>query len=196
MGKLRVGFDIDGVLANFSYAFTKLGSDLLHLPIFPGPAYQDDYSFGYVREDHDVLWQHIHEHPEFWKDIPPLATTEEFDRIEQLCRACDVYFVTSRPGGAVVDNISANWLEEYLGKDAPFTLMSCGSTPAKKIVLNNLKLRWHIDDHPDLVGYNGVLVIAYPYNFKGPDFDPRYVPDLNTYLGMVENLIALAEEAR
>ena len=194
--KPRIGFDIDGVLANFSYAFTKLGSDMLHLPIFPGPAFQDDYSFGYDREDHNILWEHIHAHPEFWKNIPPLATSEEFERIEQLCHACEVYFVTSRPGGAAVDCISAEWLESYLGKEAPFTLISCGSTPAKKIVLKNLKLRWHIDDHPDLVGYPDVLVITYPYNFKGPYFDPRYVPNLSTYLGMVENLVGRAEEAR
>ena len=194
--KPRIGFDIDGVLANFTYAFTKLGSDMLHLPIFSGPAFQDDYSFGYDREDHNILWEYIHAHPEFWKGIPPLATSEEFERIEQLCHVCEVYFVTSRPDGAAVDCISAEWLESYLGKEAPFTLISCGSTPAKKIVLKNLKLRWHIDDHPDLVGYPGVLVIAYPYNFKGPDFDSRYVPNLSTYLGMVENLVGRAEEAR
>jgi len=41
-----------------------------------------------------------------------------------------------------------------------------------------------------------VLTIAYPYNFKGPDFDSRYVPNLSTYLGMVENLVGRAEEAR
>jgi len=192
-----ISFDIDGVLANFTYSFTKLGSDLLHLPIFPNHACADEYGFGYSREDHNVLWEHINARPEFWRDIPSLATTEELERIELLCHTCDVYFITSRPGGAEVDAITAAWLVAYLGKNAPFTLVSCGSTEAKKIVLKNLKPRWHIDDHPDLVGHGNVLVIAYPYNRKDGD-GFRYVPDLRTYLDIVESLVgdAVGEEAK
>lgn len=113
----RVMFDLDGVLVNFGLHFRRLLQRLHNLPDLPPEAQAwDDFihgkGIGLCKSQIDEAWQYIADSGAWWQHAPPLATPDEFARINQLCRRIydyEVYFVTARPGRAVKDQ-TESWL--------------------------------------------------------------------------------------
>jgi len=192
--KLRIGFDLDGVLANFTVAFTTLASGMFGTPVYPDCRCVDVYSFGLTDEEMDTLWEYVNAHPEFWLHLPPLVTPQEAERIRDLARCADVFFLTTRPEPGVrgaVTAATADWLCAHIGLEDPLQVESrlvvSGSALEKTKDIVALKLHLHIDDHPDLVGEPRVMTLRYPSN--DGDAAANYVNSLAEYLTIVETLV-------
>lgn len=105
--------DVDGVLAEFIGSFTKkaheLGSGVL--PYLT--KHQEQWDFNNMpRQVVRATWDWVAANKgEFWGNLAPAATAEEFARIEEMDRAhskYEVYFVTSRMDGGKF------WTEHWL----------------------------------------------------------------------------------
>lgn len=188
--RLKLGFDIDGVIANFHLHFTRLASDLFHLPIYPSPRFVPDYDFGYSREQMQGVWSVIGQDPDWWLGIPVLAGEDELKAIAGLGESHDVVFITARPGGTRVCWATEEWLRAAMPDGAQWQLSLCGNMDSKKKMLAEGDVFQHVDDHPDLVGLPNVTILAYPYNWSGVWPDNRFAADLSHYLASLAICIA------
>jgi hypothetical protein len=193
--KLRIGFDLDGVLANFTVAFTTLAHKLFNTPVYPDCRCVDLYSSGLSSGEYERLWEYVNSHPEFWRHLPPLVTPQEAERIRELAGRADVWFLTTRPDPSrgPVTAATADWLCAHIWRiqDDPRQveerLVVLKSVGGKPLAIAQLGLYLHIDDHPDLIGEPQVMTLRYPYNDGNPN--GNYVDSLAEYLTIVETLV-------
>jgi hypothetical protein len=142
---LRVGFDLDGVVADFPRAFLEtaakvLGGSAIQRPISPMPDF-DAMSAG----DAKRVWSVITETPNWWLGLAPYEP-DQIARLYQLARRYrwEVSFLTSRlpSAGDSVQFQSQAWLETY-GFYMPAVVTVPGS---RGEIANALRLDVVIDD--------------------------------------------------
>ena len=170
MTPLRVGFDMDGVLADFASAYRQIETRLFGpqsqtragdpedetperspsnndppaaatLDSSRAPSPHD------LRRRRDLIWQVIHSTPDFWTTLAPVDA-EAVRRIRALSlrHRWDVVFITQRPAtdGESVQRQTQRWLVEQ-GFDLPSVLVITGSRGAAAAAL---RLDYHVDDSP------------------------------------------------
>jgi hypothetical protein len=140
---LRIGIDIDGVLADFRSAFHTAAVRSLHHdieePIDPesvGPLSPED-----VRR----VWDYIARTQNWWMDVPAYEP-EQIARLYSLARAArwEVFFMTKRPPSAG-DSVQfqTQWWIERFGFYLPAVMTVPGS---RGDIANGLRLDMIIDD--------------------------------------------------
>jgi hypothetical protein len=140
---IRVGFDVDGVVANFNKAFRQTAAQV------DGPAGGHDPSDPASRAlGADVMkrvWDHIGRTAQWWLQLEPY----EADEIERLYRTSrerrwEVYFMTTRPSSAgETTQFQTQWWLESHGFPLPSVLTVPGS---RGDAANALKLDIAVDD--------------------------------------------------
>jgi hypothetical protein len=165
---LRIGFDMDGVLADFSAAYFAVEDRLFGKPEAPtragdpeeersdGPPADDTdqepvpAQAGQVRElrrRKDAVWKAIRQTPDFWLTLAP-TDPEAVRRIHQLMlqHRWEVFFITQRPAtlGETVQRQTQRWLLNQ-GFDMPSVLVVPGSRGAAAAALT---LDYLVDDSP------------------------------------------------
>ena len=129
---LRIGFDMDGVLADLEGAYRTVEASL------SGPE---------ARASTDAVWAAIRTTPNFWETLAPLDPGA-VRRIHELMLAhrWEVFFITQRPAtdGDTVQRQTQRWLVAQ-GFDLPSVLVIQGSRGAAAAAL---KLDYLIDDSP------------------------------------------------
>ena len=167
---LRIGFDMDGVLADFGSAFRDYGTRLFGPapPVTPDigqrrlpgdqPETEEARQAAAEQEFHnrveearalrrreDKIWQAIENTSDFWMTLKP---TEEgvVRRIHELMLRYrwEVFFITQRPHteGETVQRQTQRWLVEQ-GFDLPSVLVISGSRGA---AARAIRLDYHVDD--------------------------------------------------
>ena len=162
---LRVGFDMDGVLADFAAAYhdveTRLfGSDAstpagdpeneTNEP--PGEAAEESAGEAKkaareIRRRHDAVWQAIRETQDFWTTLQPTDPGAVARIHEMMLRhSWEVVFITQRPAtaGDTVQRQTQRWLVRQ-GFELPSVLVIPGSRGA---AIGALQLDYHVDDSP------------------------------------------------
>lgn len=145
---MRIGFDVDGVLANFSDSYKSLMVHTTGRDTFPpedskGPACWDwDAAAGYTPEEIKQVWGVITTSPRFWQALSPLEGAQTLALVlPDMQRHHDIYFVTNRPGTPKVQ--TERWLQRYVGIAVPTVLISKN----KGACAAALKLDAYIDDN-------------------------------------------------
>ena len=175
---MRLGIDLDGVLAHFTRGYANLirqtsGRDLLtEQMILDPPCWHWDLAAGYTKEEEKAAWDAIKDSATFWRDLPLLP---QYDVVEDLhfclddvCHDHEVFFITNRMG-RFPKNQSEQWLYEQ-GIEFPTVIVSGDKLP----ILKALKIEAFIDDRPETLaevaaGWNGRLFkIPYTYNEGAP----------------------------
>jgi hypothetical protein len=142
---LRVGFDLDGVVADFPTAFLDtaarvLGRDAIQRPISPMPDFD-----AVSPADAKRVWRAITEIPNWWLGLAPYEPAQ-IARLYQLARhyRWEVSFLTSRvpTAGDSVQFQSQAWLETH-GFYMPAVVTVPGS---RGEIANALRLDVVIDD--------------------------------------------------
>ncbi len=163
---LRIGFDIDGTLADFRRAFREVEVRLFG----PGPGVVEDQpereeaaqsaasadpAAGELREAGPApsdlrarrrrVWNEIQATPDFWRTLRPVDDTV-VARIHRLMldHRWEVFFITQRPycAGDTVQRQTQKWLVDQ-GFDLPSVLVLGGSRGAAAAAL---RLDYHVDD--------------------------------------------------
>jgi hypothetical protein len=163
MSAVRIGFDMDGVLADFSTAFRDVekklfGSvsalpaeapevearqeeDAARPPVAPGSSPRES------RRRRDAVWKVIQETPDFWMTLKP-HDPFAVQRIHEMMlrHGLEVFFITQRPitVGQTVQRQTQLWLRHH-GFDLPSVLVISGSRGA---AAGALRLDYHVDDSP------------------------------------------------
>jgi hypothetical protein len=171
---IRIGFDMDGVIADFATAYRDVERRLFAgaspgRPDEPereeeareqrasrGAADQTDRPGETPAESHpphelrrrrDLVWKEIERTQNFWTTLRPLEDGG-VRRIHQLMlrHRWEVFFLTQRPAtaGDTVQRQSQRWLVQQ-GFDLPSVLVIGGSRGAAAAAL---RLSYHVDDHP------------------------------------------------
>ncbi len=194
MRQKAIGFDLDGVLANFTKAYQALLARLSGRNLFePGdeidpPTWNWDKDRGYTSAERGAAWEAIKADPNFWRNLDPLQpnVSQVFFRSLQHGPSRDVYFITSRPGIASKAQTEA-WLREHLGWRNPTVLVV--GTRVKGEACAALGLDAYIDDHyPNVadVVLKSPKTRAYLYSVAHNSYEVNkdFVESLNPPMGI------------
>ncbi len=165
---MRIGFDIDGVLADFNKAFIDLivhttGANLFPARPFDIPMWDYPQHYGYNGAQLKEVWGIITASESFWATLPPYADAKEtLNRLTEAnqVEGHDVYFVTSRPGvRAKAQTEQWLWNNGYTG--VPTVLISS----RKGVSADAIELDTYIDDRDvnivDVITTRGVKTRTY-----------------------------------
>jgi hypothetical protein len=170
---IRIGFDMDGVVADFATAYRDVERRLFgrgaqgrpdepekeeesqeqrqaraaleHLP--PAGVAADPLPSHDLRRRRDAVWKEIQATVDFWTTLQALEK-DAVRRIHTLMlrHHWEVFFLTQRPAtaGDTVQRQSQRWLVKQ-GFDLPSVLVIGGSRGAAAAAL---RLSYHVDDNP------------------------------------------------
>jgi len=170
---VNAGVDLDGVLSNFSYSFSKIirslyGDDM--------PLVKDDDMIKFwdwhlwypaSKEQISAAWEKLKRIENFWEYVQPFDTVVQLNELFRHSRV-SVYNITTRvqtEGRTVVEQ-SARWLNDVSEAQFPQVI----ATKNKYDVINALNIEYFIDDNTfnvlDALVYTkaNVYVVDYPYN--------------------------------
>jgi hypothetical protein len=171
---LRLGFDMDGVLADFGSAFHQIEYELFGADASrgPGPSPEEEAertpdstersdgsqpanhggqqpaaAAKAIDRRHEAVWRRIRATRDFWARLKPMDP-DAVRRLHALMlkQRWEVVFITQRPptAGETVQRQTQRWLVQH-GFDLPSVLVIAGSRGA---AANALRLTHLIDDTP------------------------------------------------
>lgn len=147
---MRIGVDLDGVLANFESQFAPLLSSLSHIafplsdPNFP-PVWDWPEHYGCSTAEVEAAWEIVVKDESFWARLAPFKDTTDADlTVLRHARAAghEIYFITTRLGVRCKEQ-SERWL--YMqGYTNPTVIVSRKKGP----VAQGIELDLFVDDKP------------------------------------------------
>jgi uncharacterized HAD superfamily protein len=168
---LRIGIDVDGVLANFTRGYAELikqtsGRNLLTAEMIARPpSWNWDRDAGYTKEEETAAWGAINESLTFWADLEPLVRPAIFDALDEIAQENDLYFITTRMGQH--PKRQTEWWLASHGIQFPTVLVTAQKGP----VAEGLDLEAFLDDRDknlyeiqDAIPECKLFVLDYPYN--------------------------------
>ena len=138
---LRLGFDVDGVLADFRTAFHSLATSEL------GDRRHAEIEASLSKGDIERLWKSVARLPNWWAALPAYEP-DQIARLYTLSRQWrwEIFFMTSRPpsAGDAVQLQTQVWLEQH-----GFYLPSVLTAPAgaRGELSRALRIDLMVDDH-------------------------------------------------
>jgi len=165
-----IQLDMDGVLADFSLAFTTLANEIYGTPIVSDTE-QTDWSFRFhlTPEQQDQLWTVLKNRPRWWQSLEPLVDKWTLNRIQNLSLEYDIYFVTNRfsdrtpPGVQTVHWLNAHGIinpRVILSKHKGEMARLLGTTHSLEDNWDNAGYIYCIADNPQVKSY----LLNRPYN--------------------------------
>lgn len=138
---MRIGFDVDGVLADFGLGFSTIGNRMYGLPIIHNSEIQHwNWSKWHcTKEQECAIWKEVKQTENFWLNLHPI-----FLRPLSLFDNNYYYAITNRVDteGFTAILQTSLWLRNRFGSNAPQVLV----TPKKGMAAIALKLDYYIDD--------------------------------------------------
>lgn len=145
---MRVGVDVDGVLAAFNESFIERVIDITGRDLFPSrpfdiTTWNYPESYGYTADEVSEVWADIKADRSFWHCIP--AYPDTLKALHYLADRAhygdDVYFITARPGVNAKEQ-TERWIADRCPWMRPTVLISSH----KGLCAQALNLDVYIDD--------------------------------------------------
>ena len=196
-GQKSVIIDIDGVLADFTLAFTGLASKEFNpsIPLIP-TLFHQQWSFKGIMTPIEVnaTWEYIHSHPDWWGTMRPMIDDSLSQRLAYITARVPTYFVTHRPDPCI--KFTAHWLSEVIGIDHPSVIISkkkgevsriLGATHAIDDKLENAWCIHWLSDNPQ----TKVYLLDRPYNRIDVEVGVQNLYRINSFHEFVDDLEAV-----
>lgn len=119
----RIIVDVDGVLADFTFAWAKTTAELTGVKISTDPHCWDWFRDVISKDQEALIWARVKASPLWWYEVPVLVSEEEVRRVQAADDRHDLYFVTSRVGETARSQTAA-WLRRYFDVDDPTVIIS------------------------------------------------------------------------
>ena len=151
-GNMRLGIDIDGVLADFVTAYKARFVQLTGRDLFGDSlwaSWSHEITVGYTKDEVTAIWEAIKSDPLFWVKLSPYwDALTVLERLTFRHYHDDVYFITARPGIEVKKQTEL-WLSTHspFFDETPTVLISS----EKGMCCRALRLEKYIDDRPENV---------------------------------------------
>ena len=183
---LRVGLDIDGVLADFRSAFRDTAERCLRKQV--ADEGEEEQARASLNPDEiRRVWDHIAKAPNWWMDVPAYEPAQ-IARLYGLARAAgwEVFFMTKRPPSAG-DSVQfqTQWWIERFGFYLPAVMTVPGS---RGDIANGLRLDLMVDDQvincAEVIGAGPTKAVLM---LREPD-PPARAHALNRGIGVVSTL--------
>ncbi len=182
---MRVGIDVDGVLAEFCAGYFRVAADLgivgplertmttAEVKVWDWPTEQLHWS----KRDEGRVWEEIKRRYNWWMTLEPLAdiTPQTVAGLNFLSQNHEVYYITSRPStrGLSAERQTEYWLESigvHVARRAHVIATRSGS---KGALMDALDIALAIDDNvPNLVDIaaHGIAAAcrSWQYNAEWP----------------------------
>jgi FMN phosphatase YigB (HAD superfamily) len=178
---VRIGCDVDGVLADFNHAFIERVIKVTGVDYFPPrpfdiPLWNYPEHYGYSAAQTSAVWESIKADRMFWRTLKPYGETPRV--IEYLfrlmCRDHDVYFITDRPG-IIAKRQTEDWFRaitsQMLLSPFPITVLISGDKAGCAQALNldlYIDDRWENCEAVRLRGCTKVFLLDRPWNADAP----------------------------
>lgn len=171
---MRLGIDIDGTIKYTHRAAIEIYNRVLNRDVKEQDVttYLLDEPYGLSDEEGRKLWLRLE--AEIYQIGKPLEySADTLKRLEQ--EGCEIYYITARPNGKIVQEITEEWLMKYNFPCANKLFMN--SQDKAKIAIDN-KIDLFFEDDPmhirNLIT-NGIptVVMDWPYNRLVPSEIPR-----------------------
>lgn len=147
---MKLGFDLDGCLAQFNDAFHTLLLERTGKDLFPEgydptdpPVWEWPTHFGYTKQEEHKCWEEVWEGGEFWQHLDIIkgeeATIDQLN-VLNIHDGHEIYFITNRRGQSAQYQ-SAAWLYDW-GMRRPAVILAKDKLP----IIRALNLDAYIDD--------------------------------------------------
>lgn len=197
--RLKIGIDVDGVLAAFSPEYIDLANEMFGLHLNPedqiGWAHQ---SLGLSDAQSDKVWDRINSTPNWWLHLLPTPNTGF------LKLAADrhiLYFITKRNPttcGMAIEEQTAHWIRRNFWIPNPTVIV----TERKGDVCKALDVDYFIDDKyencqdvDNIAIHTTVYLQDAPYNREIRDGRIKRVANINAFLQEIGGLYGSKEAA-
>jgi uncharacterized HAD superfamily protein len=110
---LKIGIDVDGVVANFNKGYIKLLNSLHNRTAdveYAPQTWNYESELGFSTQEVSEAWQYISKSARFWMELEPTPDAEEF--LASLPNTHQYIFITSRPGVNAAEQ-TAFWLSHH-----------------------------------------------------------------------------------
>jgi len=151
---MKIGVDLDGVLADWDTAFVKLLIDTSGRNLCPSdwanpPCWDWPKLYGYTTDEVSAAWEVIKASSYFWQNLKPYATTaQDIDALSLRRDTGDeVYFITARPGVRV--KMQTEWWLKVHGYYQQFPVPTVLISSHKGLCAQALELNAYIDDRSE-----------------------------------------------
>jgi 5'(3')-deoxyribonucleotidase len=148
---LKLGIDIDGVLADFTRSYGELLVEVSGRKLLPEDFYKGwepstwywERELGYTKEEEAKAWEVINNPKErFWTMLDLIDdSAEHYHMLRAINRDNDLYFITSRPGKSALRQ-TKEWIGDCYDIDDPNVLI-CHQ---KGLACAALELDRYLDD--------------------------------------------------
>ncbi len=153
---MRIGIDIDGVLAQFNDAFILRVIQVTNKDLFPARPFDIltwhyAQSYGYTDTEVSAVWESIKADKYFWQRLGPYDTAEaDLDALYDCQEAGhEIYFITARPG-IWVKRQTEIWIQTH-GYYIRFRIPTVLISSHKGLCAQALNLDAYIDDKDENV---------------------------------------------
>jgi uncharacterized HAD superfamily protein len=190
---MRVGLDIDGVLADFISPFLRVlaartGGDPIDPESITDPNFMNHPLI--ATEIISECIENVSDDPRFWEALVPLPSAEQWRALDRLSRKEQLVFITHRYERATYDigRITCDWLKKH-GVSYPVVYFA---QRHKSELIGKLKVELFVDDRHENcrdVAENTEAVVLMPHRTYNQSFDhPRVqrIHDLDELFAYLE----------
>lgn len=194
----RIGFDVDGVLADFGKAFLRAAEYVLERS-FEIEYQPQTWEWREVMspEDFGKVWKYCMSVDDWWLTLEPTTGLLElrtyFDMVQD--RGRDIWFISSRgqSNGQSTVAQTEQWLKRWLNTDKPIRVLVVHHAQNKRELVEALDISYFIDDYaPTIIGMQDVCKHAFLLEraWNGSDRASYRIPSVKSvqhFLSCVEN---------